>query len=79
LIAAAGIPGMVNSTFVQPGATVLDVGINVDENGILRGDVDVRSISNIAAAYTPVPGGVGPVTAACLFANVMDAAERKAR
>jgi methylenetetrahydrofolate dehydrogenase (NADP+)/methenyltetrahydrofolate cyclohydrolase len=77
LISAAGSPGLVNSTFVRAGVTILDVGISVDESGTLRGDVDVRSISSIAAAYTPVPGGVGPVTTSCLFANVVDAAERR--
>jgi methylenetetrahydrofolate dehydrogenase (NADP+) / methenyltetrahydrofolate cyclohydrolase len=75
LIAAVGKPNLVNVSFVRAGATVIDVGINVDENGKLTGDVDVPSISNIAAAYTPVPGGVGPVTVSCLFANVLDAAE----
>lgn len=77
LIVAAGRPRMVNETFVRPGATVIDVGINVDENGKLCGDVDSERITSIAAAYTPVPGGVGPVTTACLFANLMDAANRK--
>lgn len=75
LIVAAGRAGMVNASYVRPGATVIDVGINVDKDGKIAGDVDAQSIMNIAAAYTPVPGGVGPVTTACLFANLLDASE----
>jgi methylenetetrahydrofolate dehydrogenase (NADP+) / methenyltetrahydrofolate cyclohydrolase len=77
IIAAAGQAGLITSAFVRPGATVIDVGINVDEFGKLKGDVDVPSIASIAAAYTPVPGGVGPVTVACLFANLLDAANAR--
>ena len=79
LITAAGKPRLITAHYVRAGATVIDVGINVDENGKLTGDVDEASISNIAAAYTPVPGGVGPVTVACLFANLLDAAGPKSR
>jgi methylenetetrahydrofolate dehydrogenase (NADP+) / methenyltetrahydrofolate cyclohydrolase len=79
LIAAAGKSNLITSNHVRPGATVIDVGINVDENGKLSGDVNAQSISSIAAAYTPVPGGIGPVTVACLFANLMDAVEQKTR
>lgn len=77
LVAAIGKPKFFDSDFVRPGATVIDVGINVDENGALVGDVDTASIDSIATAYTPVPGGVGPVTSACLFANMLDAAEAR--
>jgi methylenetetrahydrofolate dehydrogenase (NADP+)/methenyltetrahydrofolate cyclohydrolase len=79
LVVAAGKPGLINASHVRPGGTVIDVGINVDEKGKLVGDVDVPSISNMASAYTPVPGGVGPVTSACLFASLLDAAEARAR
>jgi len=79
LIVAIGKPKMVNANFVRAGATVIDVGINVTEDGKIVGDVDVSTIGNVAAAYTPVPGGVGPVTTACLFANLLDAAEARAR
>ncbi|MCX6646188.1 MAG: bifunctional 5,10-methylenetetrahydrofolate dehydrogenase/5,10-methenyltetrahydrofolate cyclohydrolase [bacterium] len=77
LVAAIGKPNFIDSDYVRPGATVIDVGINVDEHGTLLGDVDMQSIDSIAAAYTPVPGGVGPVTSACLFANLLDAAEAR--
>lgn len=77
LIGAIGKPKFLDSDHVRPGSTVVDVGINVDENGNLVGDVDVESIDSIAAAYSPVPGGVGPVTSACLFANLLDAAESR--
>jgi methylenetetrahydrofolate dehydrogenase (NADP+)/methenyltetrahydrofolate cyclohydrolase len=79
LIVAAGRPGFVGAGFVRPGATVIDVGINVGEDGKLVGDVDVAGISSMAAAYTPVPGGVGPVTVASLFANLLDLAEVRGR
>jgi len=79
LIAATGRARMVNQSFVRPGATVIDVGINVDDDGKIVGDVDAGSIMTIAAAYTPVPGGVGPVTSACLYANLMDLVKTKTR
>lgn len=77
LIAAVGKPKMVDQAYVRPGATVIDVGINVDDEGKLCGDVDSEDIRTIAAAYTPVPGGVGPVTTSCLFANLVDATRRR--
>jgi methylenetetrahydrofolate dehydrogenase (NADP+)/methenyltetrahydrofolate cyclohydrolase len=77
LVTAIGKPNFIDSDYVRPGAIVIDVGINVDEQGTLLGDVDMQSIDSIAAAYTPVPGGVGPVTSACLFANLLDAAEAR--
>lgn len=76
LIVAAGRPKMIDSSYVRPGATVIDVGINV-EDGKLVGDVDAASIIGFAAAYTPVPGGIGPVTVSCLYANLLDAAEAR--
>lgn len=81
LIAAAGQPGMVKGDWVKPGATVLDVGINpaVDPEGRNRvvGDVDFASVSAAAGAITPVPGGVGPMTIACLLLNTLLAACRR--
>jgi methylenetetrahydrofolate dehydrogenase (NADP+)/methenyltetrahydrofolate cyclohydrolase len=81
LIAAAGQPGMVNADWVKPGATVIDVGINpaADSKGRSRvvGDVDFASVSEVAGAVTPVPGGVGPMTIACLLLNTLLAACRR--
>jgi methylenetetrahydrofolate dehydrogenase (NADP+)/methenyltetrahydrofolate cyclohydrolase len=81
LIAAAGRPGMVNADWVKPGATVIDVGISpaVDAEGRSRvvGDVDFASVSAAAGAITPVPGGVGPMTIACLLLNTLRAACRR--
>ncbi len=74
LIVAIGRARMVNEKFIRPSATVIDVGINVDDKGKLCGDVDTESIISTAGAYTPVPGGVGPVTTACLFDNLLKAA-----
>lgn len=77
LIAAVGRPEMINSDWIKPGATVIDVGINRIplENGKTRlvGDVDFASASTVAGAITPVPGGVGPMTIACLLANTVTA------
>jgi methylenetetrahydrofolate dehydrogenase (NADP+)/methenyltetrahydrofolate cyclohydrolase len=81
LIAAAGRPGMVKAEWVKPGATVIDVGISpaADLGGRSRvvGDVDFASVSSIAGAITPVPGGVGPMTIACLLVNTLLAACRR--
>ncbi len=64
--------------FVGPGAAVIDVGINRDENGKLCGDVDLAEVAEVAGAVSPVPGGVGPMTIAFLMSNVCTAAERSA-
>ena len=81
LIAAAGRPGMVTADWVKPGATVIDVGISpaADPEGRSRivGDVDFASVSAVAGAITPVPGGVGPMTIACLLLNTLLAACRR--
>jgi methylenetetrahydrofolate dehydrogenase (NADP+) / methenyltetrahydrofolate cyclohydrolase len=81
LIAAAGQPGMVNADWVKPGATIIDVGISpsADCEGRSRvvGDVDFASVSAVAGAITPVPGGVGPMTIACLLLNTLLAACRR--
>jgi methylenetetrahydrofolate dehydrogenase (NADP+)/methenyltetrahydrofolate cyclohydrolase len=79
LIAAVGRPEMITAAHVRAGATVIDVGINRIERGgksILVGDVDYASASTVAGAITPVPGGVGPMTIACLLANTLTATAR---
>ena len=77
LIAAVGRARMVGADFVKPGAVVIDVGINrVDD--VLCGDVDFDAVSDIASAITPVPGGVGPMTIACLLDNTVIAARMAA-
>ncbi|RWR31786.1 bifunctional methylenetetrahydrofolate dehydrogenase/methenyltetrahydrofolate cyclohydrolase FolD [Sinirhodobacter populi] len=80
LVAAVGRPGMIPGDWVKPGATVIDVGINripAPEKGEgktrLVGDVDFASAVEVAGAITPVPGGVGPMTIACLLANTLTA------
>ena len=76
LVAAVGRPEMLNATHVRPGATVIDVGINrIERDGKTKlvGDVDYASAAEVAGAITPVPGGVGPMTIACLLANTLTA------
>lgn len=76
LVAAVGRPEMVKGDWVKPGATVIDVGINrIERDGKTRlvGDVDYASTALVAGAITPVPGGVGPMTIACLLANTLTA------
>lgn len=77
LIAAAGVPKMINAAFVGDGAIVIDVGINVDENGNLCGDVDFESVEPVAAGITPVPGGVGTVTTSVLAMHTIEACEKR--
>ena len=84
LVAAVGRPEMITGDFVKPGATVIDVGINrvpAPERGEgkfrLTGDVDFDSAAAVAGAITPVPGGVGPMTIACLLRNTLVAAARR--
>jgi len=78
LVAAMGRPKFVTSEFIKPGATVIDVGMNriAPGKGGLSGDVDPAAAAQLASAYTPVPGGVGPLTIAMLMSNTVDAAER---
>ena len=76
LVAAVGRPEMITGDMVKPGATVIDVGINrIERDGKTKlvGDVDFASASDVAGAITPVPGGVGPMTIACLLANTVTA------
>ncbi|MFP4313375.1 MAG: bifunctional methylenetetrahydrofolate dehydrogenase/methenyltetrahydrofolate cyclohydrolase FolD [Alphaproteobacteria bacterium] len=77
LIAAVGRPKMVKDSWVKDGAIVIDVGINRMENGKLCGDVDFHEVIEKAKAITPVPGGVGPMTIACLLENTLKAAKTK--
>ena len=73
LIAAIGKESFVKESFIKPGATVIDVGINRTAEGKVRGDVDFESVSKVAGAITPVPGGVGPMTIALLLKNTYTA------
>ncbi len=73
LVAAVGSPRLVGAEMVKPGATVIDVGTNRTDDGLV-GDVDFHAVSEVAAAITPVPGGVGPMTIAMLLANTLRAA-----
>ena len=76
LIAAAGRANLLGAAHVSPGQVVLDVGINVDKDGKLCGDVDFDEAEPVVSAITPVPGGVGAVTTAVLVKHVVEAAER---
>ena len=76
-MAAAGKAKMLDQSYVGDGAAVIDVGINVDENGKLCGDVDFDSIQETASMATPVPGGVGAVTTAVLALHLVQAAARR--
>jgi methylenetetrahydrofolate dehydrogenase (NADP+)/methenyltetrahydrofolate cyclohydrolase len=78
LVAAIGKPHFVKGDWIKPSATVVDVGINRMDNGKLIGDVDFDGAKLRAGAITPVPGGVGPMTVACLLANTLTAAHRRA-
>jgi len=71
IIAAVGIPKLVKGDWVKKGAIVIDVGINKTDTGIV-GDVDFQEVSKVAKAITPVPGGVGPMTIACLLSNTVE-------
>jgi methylenetetrahydrofolate dehydrogenase (NADP+)/methenyltetrahydrofolate cyclohydrolase len=76
VVAAVGRPKMVTGDWLKPGACVIDVGINRTESGLV-GDVEFASASEVAGAITPVPGGVGPMTIACLIRNTFISAARR--
>ncbi len=76
VVAAVGIPEMIEGNWLKPGATVIDVGINRTDAGLV-GDVDFASAVEVAGAITPVPGGVGPMTIACLLRNTLVSAGRR--
>ena len=76
LVVAVGRPKMFGERFVKPGATIIDVGINRTDDGLV-GDVDFDAVVSVAGAITPVPGGVGPMTIATLLANTVALAEAK--
>src|SRR3954452_21053499 len=77
LVAAVGVPELLGAEAVKPGAVVIDVGMNRLEDG-LAGDVDFEAAAEVAAAITPVPGGVGPMTIAMLLSNTLRAARLRA-
>ncbi len=73
LIPAAGTPGMVKSEWVKLGASVIDVGVSESDEGGIQGDVDFDDVSKVAGALSPMPGGTGPMTVACLIENTLRA------
>ena len=73
LVTCAGRPGLISGEHVKPGAAVVDVGTTYTQDGV-RGDVDADAVASIASAYSPVPGGVGPLTVYCLLANLLSLA-----
>jgi methylenetetrahydrofolate dehydrogenase (NADP+)/methenyltetrahydrofolate cyclohydrolase len=77
LVAAMGRLEMVRADWIRPGATIIDVGINRLPNGRLVGDVAFAECAEVAGAITPVPGGVGPMTIACLLENTLQAAQSR--
>ena len=79
IVAAVGKRNVLTADMVKPGAVVLDVGMNRNDEGKLCGDVDYAGVSQVAGYITPVPGGVGPMTIAMLLVNTMQAAERMAQ
>jgi methylenetetrahydrofolate dehydrogenase (NADP+)/methenyltetrahydrofolate cyclohydrolase len=78
IVAAVGKRNIITADMVKPGAAVIDVGMNRDDNGKLCGDVDFNGVKEVAGYITPVPGGVGPMTITMLLINTLEAAERSA-
>jgi methylenetetrahydrofolate dehydrogenase (NADP+)/methenyltetrahydrofolate cyclohydrolase len=78
IVAAVGKRSVLTADMVKPGAVVIDVGMNRDDEGKLCGDVDFAGVREVAGHITPVPGGVGPMTITMLLVNTMEAAERAA-
>jgi methylenetetrahydrofolate dehydrogenase (NADP+)/methenyltetrahydrofolate cyclohydrolase len=79
VVAAVGKRNVLTADMVKPGAVVIDVGMNTNDEGKLCGDVDFAGVREVAGWITPVPGGVGPMTRAMLLVNTLEAAERAAR
>ncbi len=75
VVVATGVPGLIKGEWLKPGVVVIDVGINRRDDGKLVGDVDYDTAYEKASAITPVPGGVGPMTIACLLQNTLEACE----
>jgi methylenetetrahydrofolate dehydrogenase (NADP+)/methenyltetrahydrofolate cyclohydrolase len=78
VVAAVGKRNVLTADMVKPGAVVIDVGMNRNDEGKLCGDVDFEGVKEVASHITPVPGGVGPMTITMLLVNTMEAAERAA-
>ncbi|MEO8279121.1 MAG: bifunctional methylenetetrahydrofolate dehydrogenase/methenyltetrahydrofolate cyclohydrolase, partial [Ideonella sp.] len=76
VVVAVGRRNTLTAPMVKPGAVVIDVGMNRNDEGKLCGDVDFAGVSEVASAITPVPGGVGPMTITMLLMNTLEAAER---
>jgi methylenetetrahydrofolate dehydrogenase (NADP+)/methenyltetrahydrofolate cyclohydrolase len=76
IVAAVGKRNVLTGDMVKPGAVVLDVGMNRNDEGKLCGDVDFDGVKDVASYITPVPGGVGPMTITMLLVNTLEAAER---
>jgi methylenetetrahydrofolate dehydrogenase (NADP+)/methenyltetrahydrofolate cyclohydrolase len=76
IVAAVGKQKVLTADMVKPGAVVIDVGMNRDDQGKLCGDVDFEGVKQVAGWITPVPGGVGPMTITMLLVNTLQAAER---
>jgi methylenetetrahydrofolate dehydrogenase (NADP+)/methenyltetrahydrofolate cyclohydrolase len=79
IVAAVGKRNVLTADMVKPGAVVIDVGMNRNDEGKLCGDVDFEGVRKVAEFITPVPGGVGPMTITMLLVNTLEAAEREAR
>ena len=77
VVSATGVPGLISSEMMHSEQIVLDVGISVGEEGLVKGDVDFQSALKTTMAVSPVPGGLGPLTVASLFLNLVDIAEGK--
>jgi methylenetetrahydrofolate dehydrogenase (NADP+)/methenyltetrahydrofolate cyclohydrolase len=76
IVAAVGKRNVLTADMVKPGAVVLDVGMNRDDDGKLCGDVDFEGVKQVASHITPVPGGVGPMTITMLLVNTLASAEK---
>jgi methylenetetrahydrofolate dehydrogenase (NADP+)/methenyltetrahydrofolate cyclohydrolase len=76
LVAAIGKPHLITREYIKPGATIVDVGMTRKPDGKLAGDVNPDDAKALASAYTPVPGGVGPLTIAMLMSNTVEIAEQ---